>query len=145
MPELRIPVFRRERSVVARDIDVLGHVNNLVWVKWVVQLAEAHAAALGLDFETCRARGGVWVVHRQELDYHRGAVEGERLVESTWVSEMRGARSVRHARMDGTDGTLRFEARTTWAWVDARTLRARRVPAEVRTAFDLVPPEGLAP
>ena len=142
MSTLRIPVFERERLVRDRDCDLLGHVNNLRWVRWVVELAEAHASALGFPFEVCREQGGVWVVREQNLEYHRSALPGERLVETTWVSEMRGARSVRHARIVDGGGGLRFEAKTLWAFVDVATMRPARVPAEMRARFDLVEAPG---
>jgi len=137
-----IPVFTRERIVTDEDTDALGHVNNLVWVKWIVDLAEAHSAAVGFDFETTLSTGGMWVVHRQEIDYHRGAEPGERIREATWVSEMRGARSLRHARFTGGDGVVRLSATTAWAWVDAKSLRVRRLPAEVKDRFVTLPAEG---
>ena len=134
--------MRRTRTVLDRDCDVLGHVNNLRWVRWLVELADAHAEALGFPFEVCRARGGVWVVRHQDLHYHQAAVSGEVLTEATWISEMRGARSTRHARFEGSGGDLRFEATTLWAFIDVATMRPRRVPKEMRERFDLVPAEG---
>lgn len=139
----RIPILRRTRTVTERDCDVLGHVNNVRWVRWLVELAEAHAEALGLPFETCRERGGVWVVRHQDLAYQRGALPGEELRESTWISELRGARSIRHARFEGPAGDIRFEATTLWAFVDVATMRPKRVPPEMRALFDLLPPEGI--
>jgi acyl-CoA thioester hydrolase len=95
-----VAVFRRERTVSDEDTDALGHVNNVIWVRWLIELTEAHAAAVGLPVGTIRTMGGVWVVHKQELDYHRGALPGETLRESTWVSEMHGATTVRHKRIE---------------------------------------------
>ena len=145
MTARRIPVFTRERVVTDRDCDVLGHVNNLRWVRWVVELAEAHASALGYPFEACRERGGVWVVREQRLAYLRGALPGERLMERTWVSEMRGARCTRHARFEDSSGESRFQATTLWAFVDVETMRPTRVPAEMRERFDILEsPESAA-
>lgn len=137
----RIPVLRRTRTVEERDCDVLGHVNNLRWVRWLIELSDAHAEALGFPFEACREQGGVWVVRHQDLHYHRGAAPGEALTESTWISELRGARSTRHTRFEGPAGDLRFESTTLWAFVDVKTLRPRRVPEEIRERFDLVTPD----
>jgi acyl-CoA thioester hydrolase len=142
MNEPRIPILRQTRTVTERDCDVLGHVNNLRWVRWLVELAEAHAAALGFPFEDCRQHGGVWVVRHQDLSYLRGAVPGEQITETTWISELRGARSTRHARFEGPGGEVRFAATTLWAFVDVDTLRPTRVPAEMRTRFDILSPEG---
>jgi acyl-CoA thioester hydrolase len=138
MTEQRIPVFERTRTVRERDCDVLGHVNNLRWVRWVVELAEAHAEALGFPFEKCRELGGVWVVREQSLSYPRGALPGEELREATWVSVMQGARSVRHARFTDAGGVLRFESRTLWAFVDVATMRPARISKTMQERFDLV-------
>jgi acyl-CoA thioester hydrolase len=141
----RIAVFRRERTVAPRDVDLLGHVNNVVWVRFVVELAAAHADALGVGFEAMRARGGIWIVRRHELTYHANVPLGARIREITWISSLRGALSLRHARFEGEGGALLVEADTEWAYVDAKTLRPRRVPPDVRGRFDPVegePPPG---
>ncbi len=135
---LRIAVFRRTRRVAPRDVDVLGHVNNVTWVRFVVELAEAHAAALGLDFHTTRALGGIWIVRRHDVLYHANVPLGAAIQESTWVSSMRGALSRRHARFEAEAGELLVEASTEWAYVDAATLRPRRVPPALRERFELV-------
>jgi acyl-CoA thioester hydrolase len=135
-----IPVFRRARTVVARDLDVLDHVNNVVWLRFVVELAEAHSTALGLDFASLRRLGGVWVVRRHELDYHRSANAGDEIAEETWISALRGARSVRHARLRcARTGALLLGATTHWAFVDATSGRPRRVPPELARRYVLVP------
>jgi acyl-CoA thioester hydrolase len=138
----RIPIFRRERTVAPRDVDLLGHVNNVVWVRFVVELAAAHADALGAGFEATRALGGIWIVRRHALVYHANVPLGAKIRESTWISSLRGALSLRHARFESEAGVLLVEADTEWAYVDATTLRPRRVPAEVRARYD--PVEGAA-
>ena len=134
----RIPLFRRERTVAPRDIDLLGHVNNVVWVRYVVELAAAHAEALGVGFEATRALGGIWIVRRHDVQYHANVPGGSVILESTWLSSLRGALSRRHARFESEAGALLVEAETEWAYVDAATLRPRRVPAPVRERFDLL-------
>ena len=79
----RIPLFRRERRVGPRDIDLLGHVNNVVWVRFVVELAEAHAAALGLDFHATRGLGGIWIVRRHHVLYHANVALDAEIQETT--------------------------------------------------------------
>ncbi len=126
----------------AKHTDQLGHVNNLAWVRFSLELAEAHASALGVGYEALRARGLVWVVHHQDLHYWRSAFPGQTLHEATWLSELRGARSRRHARMRDAAGQLLFSADTDWALVDFSKLRPRRIPADVGAAFDLLAGEA---
>lgn len=134
----RIPIFLRERVLEAKHIDALGHVNNLAWIRITLELADAHAAALGFGFEALRARGFVWVVRHQDLHYERSAFLGDAIHEATWLSELRGARCLRHTRLRSAKGELLFAANTEWAFVDATKLRARRIPEDLRAAFDLV-------
>ena len=136
--EPSVPIFRRTRTVAPRDIDLLGHVNNLVWVRYVVELAAAHADALGLGFEATRALGGIWIVRRHDVLYHANVPAGATIRETTWISSLRGALSLRHARFESEAGALLVEATTEWAYVDASTLRPRRVPSDVRRRFTTV-------
>ena len=143
-------IFRRTRTVAARDVDALGHVNNAVWVHLVVSLATAHTDALGYGLEATRSLGGLWIVRRHEIDYYRSARQGQTIVEETWVSSMRGARSVRCARFTDEDGAVLLGARTDWAFVDESLSRPRRIPEAILRGFPLVdepivPPTRPAP
>ena len=130
--------FTRTRVVTGNDIDELGHVNNVVWVRFVVELAVAHSDAVGLDTEAYRKLGAWWVVHRQEVDYHAPAFPGEEILEETWLTEMRGARCLRSSRFRrSADDALLVEARTTWVFADIQSGRPRRIAAEVRDRFPL--------
>ena len=90
--------FRRTLRIRAEHVDELGHVNNLVWVRLILELGTAHSNAVGLDTRAYRELGAWWIVHRQEIDYHAPAFPGEEVVEETWISSMRGARCVRESR-----------------------------------------------
>lgn len=130
------PVFERERLIEERHIDALGHVNNIIWVRFVVQLATAHADRAGWDERALRRAGAWWVIHRQELIYQRPAFAGESILERTRIAELRGARCERESTFLRGDEVL-VEARTTWVWTEANTGRPRRVPNEVARAFGI--------
>ncbi len=128
--------FSRTRTVQAEDCDELGHVNNVTWVRFVVELAVAHSVSLGFDAARYRELGSGWIVHRQEIEYRGPAFPGESLAEETWVAEMRGARCLRRSRIHRPgDGALLLVAATTWVWADAGSGRPRRIPADVHAAF----------
>ncbi len=48
------------------DIDIMGHVNNAVWVRWMEEIATAHWMSLAQADDIARY---VWVVTRHEIDY----------------------------------------------------------------------------
>jgi acyl-CoA thioester hydrolase len=131
--------FSRRRTVAANDIDELRHVNNVTWLRYIVQLGHAHYESLGFDFHEDRRAGAVWVVRRHEIDYHRGASEGAELLEDTWVSHVHGARLLRHSRFRlAADGTLLVQARSLWAYVDPITMKPKRIPREVIARYTVL-------
>ena len=112
----------------AADIDELGHVNNIVYLRWVQDVATAHWRAVARAADIDRF---IWVVTRHEIDYLRATLVGEVLTLTTWVGTPRGARFDRFVEIVGADGTLRARATTIWALVDTHSNRAVRVPVEV--------------
>lgn len=124
--------FRWELEIRPGDIDGLGHVNNVVYVRWVQETAEAHWRML--SDETQRA-GHAWVVLRHEIDYRAAALPGEDPYALTHVGETDSLRSVRYVDIHGRDGRLLASARTTWCLLDAGSLKPRRIPSEIRKAL----------
>lgn len=122
--------FLRTRIVQGEDIDELGHVNNVVWISYVVQLAVAHARFLGWDLIEKKLLKATWVIHSQKATYHAPAFADDELVEETWISLIKGARCIRQTRIHAR-GRLLLSAETTWVWIERGTGRARRVPAEL--------------
>ena len=132
-------VFKRNRTIEDTHVDQLGHVNNVVWINLAIDLAVAHAGSVGMDFETTKKLGGIWIVRRHEIDYHQPALPGEEVLEETWISLLRGARSVRNARFTRVkDGARLVSAVTQWAYVDVRTQRPRRIDPEILEAFEVL-------
>ena len=115
------------------DIDILGHVNNAVWVKWIQDVAVAHWHAIAAPEHDAAY---IWAITRHEIDYRGNVFEGETVTAETWVQEPpKGARFNRYMKFTGADGKVRVEAKTTWAILDRATGRLVRVPEEVAAPF----------
>ncbi|KRC80971.1 acyl-CoA thioesterase [Sphingomonas sp. Root241] len=115
------------------DIDILGHVNNAVWVKWIQDVAVAHWHAIAAPEHH---QAYIWVITRHEIDYRGNVSAGETVTAETWVDEPpKGARFNRYMKFTGADGKVRVEAKTTWAILDRSTGRLVRVPPEVAAPF----------
>jgi acyl-CoA thioester hydrolase len=114
------------------DVEAMDHVNNIVYVRWVQEVALAHWFAVA----PAEAQASMtWVVLRHEIDYLRPARPGDTIRARTWIGEAQAIRYVRHTTIVRDDGTLLARARTLWCPVDLATGRPRRVPPEVRAAF----------
>lgn len=121
-----------ELSVVAgpSDIDGLGHVNNLVYLRWIQEAAISHWEVLATPQEQDEI---AWVVRRHEIDYHRSAVEGDKITLRTWVGGASRTTFERHTEIvRSQDGQLLAKSRTLWCPIDPRTGRLRRIGPELR-------------
>jgi len=130
-----MPFLLRVRADPA-DIDGLGHVSNLVYLRWVLEAALAHSTARGLDEAAYKARGQGWVVRRHEIDYLRAAFAGDELVVETRVASVAAASSTRRTRIF-RERDLLARAATSWAYVDFRTGRPMRIPEQVKSLFEI--------
>jgi acyl-CoA thioester hydrolase len=121
--------FFHEFQVPESAIDVLGHANNVEYVRWVQDIAGAHWLAMCPPEARDRY---IWVVREHRIRYKQSAFAGETLRATTWVGETSGATSLRFTRLTrASDGVLLCEAETTWALLDPKTGRPVRVEAEV--------------
>lgn len=73
-------VFSMPVVVGESSIDLLGHVNNREYMRWMEAAATAHAASLGWSFDALRSAGRVWVVRQHWIEYLRSARLGDELV-----------------------------------------------------------------
>jgi acyl-CoA thioester hydrolase len=125
--------FTKTFTAAPEHIDVMGHVNNAVWVQWIQDMATDHwdAAARQQDRDAF-----VWLVIRHEIDYRGNIAAGESVTGETWIPDgARGAKSVR--RVDFTDaaGKVIVSANTTWAMLDRESGRLARVRPDIMAPF----------
>ena len=111
------------------DIDELNHVNNVVYIRWVQEVAEAHWRSVATD---ALRQQFLWVVLRHEIDYHHPIELGDAVTGSTWVGEHYGARFERFVRLHNpVTQQVYADAKTVWCLLDAIRKRPLRIPAEV--------------
>lgn len=119
-------------DIKAEDIDILGHVNNLVYLSWVQQVSAAHWQVLSAKVPDLNI---VWVVLRHEIDYLKAALPGDTLQARTYVGETSTTRSLRHVVIEKTDGSLLARACTYWCALDSKTFRLKRINHEILKAL----------
>jgi acyl-CoA thioester hydrolase len=133
MPE-RSDRFAITITPEAADIDELGHVSNLVYLRWVLDVAMAHTRARGWDYEQYRALGAIFMVRRHEIDYIAQVTLGQTLRAETWVDSWRAASCIRKTELI-RDGIVVARAATTWAMIGLASGRPQRIPPELTSLF----------
>jgi len=126
-------VFSTTRTVVSSEIDDLDHVNNVVYLQWVQDIATLHWQHLTKNSD---AKDLIWVVLRHEIDYLGQATLNEEITLKTWVGETKGVKSIRHVEIFKEDKLL-VKAQTTWCLLNNKTLRPTRITEDI---FNLLSP-----
>lgn len=126
--EIRIPVR-------PDDIDLLGHVNNVVYLRWVQDVAIAHWTAAAPPEEQAKL---LWVVARHEIDYKGSALPEDVILARTWIGKASRRSFERHTEMlREADRKLLACARTIWCPLDATTGALTEVSEAVRARFSV--------
>jgi acyl-CoA thioester hydrolase len=127
--------FELPIRVEAADIDEIGHVNNVIYLRWVQDAAVAHWTAAAAAADQARL---FWIVLRHEIDYLQAAHLGDRIVARTWVGTGTRLRFERHTEIvRAVDGCVLARARTVWCPIDAATKKPTPVSAELRSRFSV--------
>lgn len=122
-------------EVKSDDIDIFDHVNNVVYVRWIQDVATAHWNAAATR-EQVEAIG--WVVVRHEIDYLRSAVLGDEIVARTWVGTAKKNIFERHTEiLRMSDMKVLARACSYWCPIDLTTLKPVRVGADVHERFSV--------
>ena len=125
--------YEMELTVQPSDIDRLGHVNNVVYLSWVQNVAVAHWSAAATEQQQAAY---LWVVAKHEIEYKRPSKEGDVLVIKTWVGKTHHRLFTRHTEISRkADGKLVVQAKTLWAPVDPESQRPIKPGRDVYEMF----------
>lgn len=129
------PTYTKIIIIPASAIDENGHVNNVVYVQWMQDLALEHYSNIG----GIEAQGpnSTWVIRKHSIEYFLPAFEGEEIEARTWVEELRKVRSLRmYEFVRKSDGKVLVKGETDWVFMDTQTGRPKAIPVEVEKIFE---------
>lgn len=129
--------FEMRFTAAPEHIDFNGHVNNMVWLQWVQDIAGAHwEADAPPEYRDLYA----WFVLRHEIDYRGNIVAGETVTATTTIPDPpSGARFVRCVSFTNDAGKEIVGVRSTWAMIDKASGKVKRVPPDVSAPFLTAP------
>jgi acyl-CoA thioester hydrolase len=135
MSENTAPAYELPIPVSPSDIDIHGHVNNVVYVRWVQEAAVAHWRALATQEQQDNV---TWVVVRHEIDYKRAAKPDDSIIAKTWVGIATNSTFERFTEIiRAADRKVLATARTVWCPIDIKTGRPARVCQDIRERFSV--------
>ncbi len=133
-------LFEYRHVVQSREIDGLGHVNNVEYLRWTQDAAVAHSAVQGWPQAAYIELGLGWVARTHTIEYLSPAFDRDEIIVKTWVADMKRVTSLRRFEiLRSSDNKQLAVASTNWAFINLKTGLPTRVPAEVIQAFELIP------
>ncbi|HNE04864.1 MAG TPA: acyl-CoA thioesterase [Anaerolineales bacterium] len=127
-------IYSKTITIPSSTIDENGHVNNVVYVQWMQDIAIEHYASIG----GVEAQGpdATWVIRKHSIEYFLPAFEGEEIEVRTWVEDLRKVRSLRmYEFVRKSDGKILVKGESDWVFMDMKTGRPKAIPAEVENIF----------
>ncbi len=127
--------FLHELIVDESSIDANGHVNNVVFVQWMQDVAILHWKSLdGIAMQ--QHEQATWVARSHHIEYLRPAQLDDRITIRTWVANVRRVGSLRRYEfLRSADRLLLARGETDWVFVDTSSGRPKSVPAEFIQRF----------
>lgn len=120
-------------TVSPDDIDGLNHVNNVVYLQWVLEAAHQHWNS---DASPDLRKKYVWVVLSHYIKYHRPAYESDELDIETWVEKFTATYCERHTQIKKKQsGQTLVTAITKWCPISVKTMKPTRIIPEIVDPF----------
>lgn len=121
-------LFDLKLTVQPEHIDILGHVNNVVYVAWMQDVATAHIEALGLGLKEYIELKHAMVAVEHQVQYRKAAMLDDEVILRTWFYDINALYSFRqYAFYRAKDNTLLFTGSTKWACIEIATGRPKRM------------------
>jgi acyl-CoA thioester hydrolase len=124
------PISYQKTFCVSADvIDHFNHVNNLVYVKWVLDISKEHWNSFSP--EAVRNEFG-WMILKHELHYKGQAKLNDELLIETWIKDFSTARSHRKTIIkDRKTDKIILESLAEWCFVSLNTRKPTRLSTEI--------------
>jgi acyl-CoA thioester hydrolase len=132
------PHFTRLFRVRHYELDAFGHVNAVNLVRYMQEAAIEASTDLGFSPQWYQQHGVGWVVRRLSVRYFSPAVYGDEVTAATWLSGLRGVRSIREYDLTlGRDGKRVARGRAEWVYMNSLNGEPTRIPDAWANAFTL--------
>lgn len=126
--------LEQEIIVSKKDLDDLNHVNNMVYISWVLDIAKKHWNNL-VDIQTIK--NFYWVLLEHQIKYHYPAFLGEKIKIKTYIDKTEGVKSIRIVEIFNIEtNKLLVKSRTIWCLINSKTHKPNRITDEIKQAFE---------
>ena len=135
-------VYRHQFTVPESAVDQNGHVNNVVYVQWMQDVAVLHYEAAGGN-KAMEDAGATWVARSHHVEYLKPTYAGEEVIALTWVENLRRVRSLRRYQfLRQSDNVLLARGETDWVFIDIASGRPRLILEDIIKKWEQEHPQN---
>ncbi len=126
-------LFRKNNSSCVCYQDENGHVNNITYLQWCIDVAEKHwFTKAPKNYQ----KSHYWVVLEHTISYKNPSFKGEELlVENLGNFGRRCEKANAIINLRTSDNKELVNAKTVWCFVAIESQRPARITEEIRTLF----------
>ncbi|MFT4612051.1 MAG: acyl-CoA thioester hydrolase [Glaciecola sp.] len=126
-------IHEQELTVTKDHLDLLNHVNNIEYVRWVQDIAEAHWT---LKSTQKIRQEYYWVMMSHHIQYKGEALLGDNLLLKTFILHSKGAKSTRAVEIyNKNTEKLLTTSETVWCFISYETNKPARIPEDIANLF----------
>ena len=126
-------IYTHHRTVMEEDLDDLKHVNNVIYVQWIQDIAKEHWEVRATEK---LKKNFIWVVIRHEIDYKKQAFLNDDILIETYVGETTFVTSERFVNIKNAEtGEILVAAKSMWCLLDADSKRPTKIIDDLRQVF----------
>ena len=133
-------IFTHNIKVGSDAIDENNHVNNVVYVQWMQDIAILHSTTQGWSMEEYYRFKTGWVARSHYIQYRSPAFLNDQIIAHTWISTMDKLSCLRKCKfIRKTDSIVIAETETEWVFVNIITGHPTKILESVKNSFQVVP------
>lgn len=134
-PPPPVGVFIDRRRVEWQDLDPVQHVNNAMYLNYLMESAWRVGDITGWPWKRIQAAGFGVVARRTQIEYLQSASYGDELEIATWLSDLKRSTITRHFNIRRLlDNVTIVRANSLLVCIDLDTIRPRRIPDDFLAA-----------
>jgi len=116
--------LEKEIIVSKNDLDELNHVNNVIYIHWVQEIAKNHWKSL-VSSEIIK--NYYWVLLEHQIKYLHPAFLGDKIILKTYIEKTEVVKSNRIVEIYNTDtNKLLVTSKTIWCLINAKTKKTQQ-------------------
>ncbi|AJI47090.1 acyl-CoA thioesterase [Francisella philomiragia] len=132
----QLKYFVLSTKVLPEHIDPNNHLNNIVYLQWMQDVAIEHVKANKV-FDLTESQGLTWFAKKHTIEYLSQGFLDDDIAVVTWVESITKISTFRKYHIyRKSDKALLCKADTLWLMINAQKGRPAKIPTELVKIFD---------